>query len=65
MGSQETRRDRWGGNVNQKSSIKMFVYESQSQIWICCLHTTTVIPSCFLAFFSDPYSFFENFILKF
>ena len=23
--------------------------------------TTPVIPSCFLAFFSDPYSLFENF----
>jgi len=24
--------------------------------------TTTAIPSCFLAFFSDPYFLFENFI---
>ena len=54
--SQETRKDHWSGHVNHKSL-------TQLKIKVCGLHYHTRDPlSCFSAFFSDPYSLFDNLI---
>ena len=57
--SQETRRDRW---IPYFDSTKIHMTNHWVKIGIVVYIITPTIPSCFLAFFSNPYSLFENFI---
>jgi len=64
--SQETRRDRWDGNVNHNPYFDFVIpkHFNGVKIGICGLHYHPSNPFLFHGFFSDPYSLFENFIFS-